>query len=280
MIDSVLVSVIMPSYNQGLFITDALESVCNQTYQNWECIIIDDGSTDNTSAIVDPFLKKDIRIKYTKIPNGGVSRARNTAINMAAGEYILPLDADDRISENYLEECVKEFFNHPSTKIVYGRAEFFGEQTGEWPLHEFDYKRMLTRNMVYCSAMMRKTDCKLIGGYDESMLFGLEDWDFWIRFLTYDSIVTRKNNIVFYYRIKQHSRNTDLYKNEFHRQQTYEYLYQKHYDKMNPVIGSPIQLYIEKEELEKHTWNLEQLLNQANRKKSILGRILSKIKKL
>lgn len=97
-----LVSVIMPCYNQGCYLSEALESVINQTYSDWECIIIDDGSTDSSEEIAKEYCQKDGRIRYIYQDNAGVIAARNNAIAASSGEYILPLDADDSISTVYL----------------------------------------------------------------------------------------------------------------------------------------------------------------------------------
>jgi len=91
-----LVSIIMPAYNCGNFIGLALESVINQTYQNWEVIIVDDCSTDNTAEVVQDFMRKDSRIKYYKLDqNSGAAMARNKAIEIAKGKYLAFLDSDD-----------------------------------------------------------------------------------------------------------------------------------------------------------------------------------------
>lgn len=89
------VSVIVPSYNYGHFISETLDSVLKQTHKNWECIIIDDGSTDNTREIVQKYVKRDCRFKYIYQKNKGLAGARNTGILNASGEYIQLLDADD-----------------------------------------------------------------------------------------------------------------------------------------------------------------------------------------
>ena len=76
----IVVSVIVPCYNQGEFLTEALESVMNQTYNEWECIVINDGSVDNTNEIANEWISRDDRFKYIEIDNGGLSNARNTGI--------------------------------------------------------------------------------------------------------------------------------------------------------------------------------------------------------
>ena len=94
------VSVIVPCYNQAQFLDEALMSVLNQSYANWECLIINDGSPDNTEDVALRWCNKDERFVYLKKENGGLCAARNMGIEKATGEFILPLDADDKIAEN------------------------------------------------------------------------------------------------------------------------------------------------------------------------------------
>jgi len=100
---SPIVSILMPCYNQGEFLEEAVQSVLQQTYDLWECIIVNDGSTDNTDDVARQLAKKDERIKYFSQDNSGVCLARNLAASKAEGEFLLPLDADDFISDNYIE---------------------------------------------------------------------------------------------------------------------------------------------------------------------------------
>jgi glycosyltransferase involved in cell wall biosynthesis len=244
---NIVISVIVPCYNQADYLNEALQSVWEQSYSEWECLIVDDGSQDHSAEIASVWCDRDPRFRYIKKENGGVSQSRNVGIEQSRGFFILPLDGDDKISANYLEGCLKEFERMPATKIVYGKAILFGTEKGDWPLPAFDYQKLLTSNMIYCSAMYRKADWKTIGGYDEAMIHGLEDWDFWLRLLSENDIVTRLQSIVFYYRIKTRSRNADLYNNQLRQKETYDYLYHKHYQKMNTIIGNPIQLFAEKE---------------------------------
>jgi len=93
------VSVIIPCYNQGNYIGETLQSLQSQTYSNWECIVIDDGSTDNTVAVVDDFCQKDSRILLFSKSNGGSASARNFGLTKVSGDYIQFLDADDLLDE-------------------------------------------------------------------------------------------------------------------------------------------------------------------------------------
>lgn len=98
-----IVSIIVPCYNQAQYLSEALQSVLEQTYTNWECIIVNDGSPDNTDEIAQEWLKKDVRFKYIFKENGGLSSARNTGMELSKGEYIQFLDSDDVLDKRKLE---------------------------------------------------------------------------------------------------------------------------------------------------------------------------------
>lgn len=114
-----LVSVVIPAYNAASYIGETIESVINQTYQNWELWIIDDGSKDNTETVVLPYLEKDSRIKYIKQKNTGVSGARNHGMSCANGEIIALLDADDVWTNTNLSEKIICFEVNPSISYVF-----------------------------------------------------------------------------------------------------------------------------------------------------------------
>ena len=113
-----LVSVIVPAYNSEAWIGECLDSVLAQTYPNWECVVVDDGSTDGTLAIAESYAQRDSRIRCLRQENQGPSVARNTAVAHSHGEYILPLDADDMIASQFVENAVQYHESHPETTIV------------------------------------------------------------------------------------------------------------------------------------------------------------------
>ena len=199
-----LVSIIVPCYSQAIFLDEALDSVLKQTYSNWECIIVNDGSLDNTKQVAKKWLKKDKRFKYYRKRNSGLSATRNHGIKKSKGSYILPLDADDKISEYYLQEAV-ELLNNTNIGVVYCRADYFGEMIGEWGLPEFSEKELLLNNIVFCSAFFRRKDFNKTLGYNSGMIYGLEDWDFWLSLLEVGCSFYRIPKIHFHYRVKEHS---------------------------------------------------------------------------
>lgn len=202
---SPLISVIIPCYNQGRFLSDTLDSVLAQTYENWEAIIVNDGSTDNTSEVADQYCAKDQRFKYIYQPNAGLSAARNTGVSNSNGIYILPLDSDDKIAPRYMELAIEAFIANNKLKVVYCRAALFGIKKGEWKLPKFSIERMLGRNCIFCSAFYKREDFDKIGGYNTNMKYGFEDWDFWLSMLEDDKQVYQIDEILFFYRIRKRS---------------------------------------------------------------------------
>ena len=199
------VSIIVPCHNQGVFLSEALDSVLNQTYQNWECIIINDGSTDNTETIANEYCQKDNRFRYIYQNNQGVCVARNNAIHSCSGEFILPLDGDDKIAPSLLEKSVKILEIDPKISIVYSDTELFGDELGMYNLPVFSIDRMLIDNCIQNSSLFRRSDYDMTKGYNPNMKGGLEDWDFWLSVLEYGGTVYTISEILFYYRTKKGS---------------------------------------------------------------------------
>lgn len=234
-----LISVIVPCYKQAQYLSECLQSVTEQTYQNWECIIVDDGSPDDTKNIANAWCIKDKRIKYLYKDNGGVSAARNTGIAIAQGEWILPLDADDKIAQKYLELTVQVIEKDDKVGIIYCKAEFFGDKTGEWELEAYNFEKLLIKNQIFCTAFYKKNDWVRIGGYDINMTHGYEDWEFWINLInTTNTKVEQINSIGFYYRIKSDSRNANLNSFIKSRFDMEMYVIQKHSDLYIKRFGS------------------------------------------
>ena len=120
-----LVSIIVPTFNYDKFIGEALDSVLCQSYQNIECIVIDDGSTDATQKIVIEYQCRDPRIRYIYQDNMGVSAARNNGLRNAKGEFIQFLDADDLIDSKKIELQLSFLVAHPEVDVVYGDGFYF-----------------------------------------------------------------------------------------------------------------------------------------------------------
>ncbi len=177
-----LISIIIPCYNQGQFLAESIGSVLDSDFADMEIIVADDGSTDpETCRILDVLDYPKTRL--IRRANGGLAAARNSGIAEAKGRYILPLDADDRIGPAYIGQAVSALDATPDLGIVYCRAEKFGAETGPWKLPSFSRWRMGLGNIIFCSAIYRREDWSRVGGYDESLRRGWEDWDFWLSLL-------------------------------------------------------------------------------------------------
>ena len=125
-----LISVVIPAYNAEQFLDETLESVLSQTYENWECIIVNDGSTDNTESVVKKWCEKDARFRYFYKENSGASDTRNLGIKEARGEYIAFLDADDLYMPNFLEICLENLVEKDVDLVAPKMLEFWNVQNG------------------------------------------------------------------------------------------------------------------------------------------------------
>jgi glycosyltransferase involved in cell wall biosynthesis len=193
------VSVIIPCYNQGQFLSESIGSVQAQTFGDVETVVVNDGSTDENTLLCLEKLPKDIRVVHTT--NQGLAAARNNGIEAARGEYILPLDADDRIGSAYVEEALQAFGAIPDAGIVYCKANFFGKARGPWKLPPARMPDLLLRSSIFCTALFRRRDWELAGGYNRNMLHGWEDWDFWLSLIELGRSVYQIPRVHFYYRI-------------------------------------------------------------------------------
>ena len=131
-----LVSVIIPCFNQARYVSETLESVQQQTFTDFECIVVNDGSTDDSLLKIKAFCEDDTRFRYIDKPNEGVSVARNTAIRQSKGKFLLPLDADDKIAPTYLEKTVTYLKQHPEVKLVCTNTRLFGAKNVDYDLPE------------------------------------------------------------------------------------------------------------------------------------------------
>lgn len=153
----------------------------NQDFQEWEAIIVNDGSTDTTEEIALRWVKKDRRFKYYAKQNEGLGKTRNYGISRANGIYILPLDSDNQIEKDFSVDAIAVFEKDSSIGVVYGDAEYFGEKTGLWKVDEYNLEKMLVANYIDACAIYKRILWKKVGGYDENMPHqGHEDWEFWI----------------------------------------------------------------------------------------------------
>lgn len=222
------VSIIMPCYNDGKYIEEAVQSILNQTYENIELIIVDDGSTDKETKQILSSLEENVKIKLLHTQHRGPARARNIGIEYAQGTYIMPVDSDDTIASSYIEKAVSVLSHHPQIGVIYCYADLFGEKTGRWDLPEYSFEQMLRENIVFVSALFRKEDWVRAGGFSEQFIYGLEDYDFWLSILELGRDIYQIPEVLFHYRIKSVSRTTHLHTDLDKVKNTYRLIYERH----------------------------------------------------
>lgn len=220
------VSIIMPCYNDGQYIKQAVDSIKSQTYPNIELIIIDDGSDDeNTLSILEELKTEAIMLKTNHLRPAG---ARNYGISKATGKYIMPVDSDDCIDPTYISKAVEILENNPQIGIVYCEADLFGEKSGKWDLPKYSFDKMLLDNIVFVTALFYREDWEKIGGFNTSMYAGMEDYDFWLSILALGREIYQIPETLFHYRIKPVSRTTNFQSDYAQMQLTYRQIYDNH----------------------------------------------------
>jgi glycosyltransferase involved in cell wall biosynthesis len=202
-----LVSVIVTCYNQGLYLEQAINSVINQSFQDYEIILVDDGSNDVRTTEIVNSLKWEC-VKIIKISNSGVSSARNIGIANSVGKYILILDGDDILLNNYLEKTVKVLEENPSIKVVTTGVRTFGSRKGVYQYPTYSFEKLLTQNLLVISSLFRRIDFNATSGFSTKMKEGLEDWNFWIDLLKNGGDVFHIDQELFLYRRHKISRNS------------------------------------------------------------------------
>ena len=197
----VTVSVIVPVYNSESVLSETLECVLKQSFKDWECIIVNDGSTDKSAEIAEKYCALDSRFMLVKQENRGVASARNHGAVHASGKYLLPLDSDDIIHESYMEKAVKILEENEKVSLVYCKGSYCGDAEGkEWDLQPYiNYKSLLKKNNIFVSVFFRKKDFLRIKGYNEELYIG-EDWEFLIRLLEGNLQVVQLDETLFFYR--------------------------------------------------------------------------------
>lgn len=209
------VSVIVPCYNLGKYLTRCVDSVLAQTYQDLEVIIVNDASTDDTDATARELLKKDSRVRYVNnIENRHVADARNLGITHSSGRYILPLDADDALFPNALADMVGVLNNKREIQMASGKLILFHEsdmamdngQGGAWPNNADPKLQLQGHNRLPYASMYRRSVWEDTGGYRRRIRTGIEDADFWTRAFSYG----RKAEIIDYPTLKYTIREQSL----------------------------------------------------------------------
>lgn len=235
-----VVSVLIAAYGQEKYLADALQSLKDQTFTDWEAIIVDDGSPDRVASVALAAARTDRRISFYHTGNQGVSAARNFAASKARGEYVICLDADDMFRPQYLERCLEAFRENEDIRVAYSAWEFFGENAHTPSLAYTDYRSELLNNAIHISAMMRRFDFINAGGFDTAMVSAMEDWEFWIRALRpwRPEQIAVIGEPLFRYRQKALSRNNRATIDYSRYERIQQYIFEKHRDAYLSILGS------------------------------------------
>ncbi|MEG4838547.1 glycosyltransferase [Microcoleus sp. B9-D4] len=206
-----LISVIIPCYNQAHFLSQAVTSVINQTYKNWEIIIVNDGSLDTTSTAAKNLIATNPQhqIRLIEQANQGISMARNTGIASANGQYIMPLDGDDILSPNALMCLLEICLKSKVPCIAFGSYQLFGgNENHTIPSYDlYSPKNIKQSNMICTSSLYHKSVWNLVNGYKAEMKEGYEDWEFWVNCHKHSIPFLGTREIVLNYRRVHGSRN-------------------------------------------------------------------------
>jgi glycosyltransferase involved in cell wall biosynthesis len=177
----IAISVVIPCYNQGEFILEAISSVESCQDASYEIVIVNDGSTEPLTKKVLQYLKDNGYLVIDQ-RNQGLAKARNKGISQARGRYILPLDSDNKIRPEYLTKSIEILDKHPEVGVVYGDVQLFDQRKDILPVPDFDINKLAMGNYIDACAVLRKQVWLDCGGYDDKIpdKLGYEDWDLWL----------------------------------------------------------------------------------------------------
>ncbi|TYR38238.1 glycosyltransferase family 2 protein [Sphingobacterium phlebotomi] len=255
-----LVSIVIPCYNGASTILEAVQSALDQSYKNIEIVVVDDGSTDNSRIIVEKIILSEPKVSLHTQENRGLSAARNFGLHQVKGEYVVFLDADDKLKETYLSLALAYYLENPDTTIVYSNMELFERETGLFPLDAFEIKSFLRQNCIPAFAMVRVKQIRAIGGFDESVTL-CEDWECWMHLLkVFGGSVHRIEEPQYFYRKRiTNDSILDRYKENTEKlKKVRVYVFSKHqefYDEHNMDLESFYQMEDKLKKLTKKYYN-------------------------
>ena len=227
------VTIIMATYNRARFIFETLLSVQNQTFKDWECLIIDDGGFDNTTQVINPILSQDVRFQFLKRPDcykKGLPGCRNYGLDLAKGDYIIFFDDDDIAHPQNLELCVLEISRNEVSFCRYIRAVFFDDfdynfdfstKYISFPITAKDIARILRFELPFNScAIMWKKQCFQENRFVEHLMYA-EEWELYPRILSNGFCGISIEKTLFYGRKHSDSNTGEFYNNDAVRKASY-----------------------------------------------------------
>lgn len=200
-----LVSVVIPCHRQASFLADAVQSIVGQTFVDWEVVIVSDGGSDDTGAEARMLQARhhDRRIRIIDTSGAGLAEARNTGVRHSHGAYILPLDADDKIDPEMLEKALALLEAEPGLAVVYTDTALFGAASDTTLAAEYDFLKLCANNRLSYCALYRREVWEDVGGYNANLVWGGEDWDFWIGSGEHGYRARRLPGTLFFRRVKE-----------------------------------------------------------------------------
>jgi glycosyltransferase involved in cell wall biosynthesis len=207
----VKVSIIIPVYNQAEYLAESIESALAQTYSNFEIVILNDGSSDNSYAIAKSYVQHysslGFDIKAISQPNQGLAAARNAGVLHSSGHFLLPLDADDRIDKNFIAKTLPLMTENIGVVTTY--AQLFGDRQGIWYTKNPTLQQEMYENSICANSLIRRAAFAEAGGYNIVMKHGYEDWNLWIDLMKRGWKVALVEEPLFHYRVKMQSMLTE-----------------------------------------------------------------------
>lgn len=263
-----MVTIVIPCYNQAKYIQHTLDSVKSQTYRDWECIIVNDGSTDDSASVVQNYIQQDVRIRLVEQDNQGLSAARNTGIRNANGKYIQFLDADDILLPDKLAKQVQELEQSKADVCVCHHSVFTDTLANVWD-NEFSnaiynltpkgflYNWGRTFVIAIHSGLFRTEFLQSNNLYFDEHVRALEDWLFWTSLAYHQATFSEIPDKLALYRVHELS----MTKDKSHMQRNHVLAFIRMYD----FLPEPDKA----EFLQQGTDNLIQFFANSNRDKEI-----------
>ncbi len=278
-----LISVVIPYYNDGAYIEETVNSILNQTYKNTEISIVNDGSTDILSIEKLAHFDNE-KVRIINQINKGLSSARNVGFEQANSEYVLTIDSDDMFEETFLEKAVKILQDNSKIGAVSSWVSYINEQgeylNNQWKPKGGKLQNFLVENNSVACALIRRKLWEQLGGYDENMKDGYEDWNFWIQLtnLEYEVYIIKES--LFLYRQKGSSMLQNSLKKHFQLQKAIVFnndeIFKEHRHLLNEYLFSQIEFYKKNHNVIQENIDLKkEFLSIQNSKSYKIGRVIT-----
>ncbi len=200
-----LISVVIPYYNLGKTLPETIESIEQNTYKNYEIIIVNDGSSDKESIEVLKNYENDSKIRIINIENQGLANARNVGAEAAKGEFVAFIDADDKIDKTFYQKAINILHQYKNVSYVYSWVKYFEGSEAVWPTFNTHIPYLLCANMLAAYAVIRKNDFLNFGKNRVKMEYGMEDYDGWVSLAEHGCLGVAIPELLNLYRVRKDS---------------------------------------------------------------------------